>query len=250
MKIKLLSANFSFAVILLVSTTQAGIPVIDVSNLAQNILSATESVTQTMRQVQQYQTQLQQYENQLKNTTAPSTFIWDQVQSTINELTQATNTLQYYQNQLGSLDAYLGKFQDVAYYKSSPCFSNVGCSATERAAMDENRRLASESQKRANDALFKGLDKQQANLKTDAQQLKNLQSGAQRADGQLAAVGYANQLASSQINQLLQIRSLLIVQQNAVATNMQAEADKEARQQAASEKLRRGSFVPSPYREW
>jgi len=250
MKIKFLSANFSFAVIILTSTVQAGIPVIDVNNLAQNILSATESVTQTLRQVQQYQTQLQQYENQLKNTTAPPTFIWGQVQSTINELTQATNTLQYYQNQLGSLDAYLGKFQDIAYYKNSPCFSSAGCSAAEQAAMDENRRLASESQKKANDALFKGLEKQQDNIQTDAQQLQKLQSAAQSADGQLAAIGYANQIASNQTHQLLKIRNLLIAQQNAIATKMQADLDKQAQQQAASEKLRRGDFVPSPYREW
>ena len=250
MKIKFLSANFSFSVILLANTAQAGIPVTDVSNLAQNILSATESVTQTLRQVQQYQTQLQQYENQLKNTTAPPTFIWDQAQSTINELTQATNTLQHYKNQLGNLDAYLDKFQDVSYYKNSPCFSSAGCSAAEQAAMDENRRLASESQKRANDALLKGLEKQQDNIQTDAQQLQNLQSGAQSADGQLAAVGYANQLASSQVNQLLQIRSLLIVQQNAIATQMQAATDKEAQQQASAKQVRRGNFVPSPEHTW
>ncbi|HRE17780.1 MAG TPA: conjugal transfer protein TrbJ, partial [Rhodocyclaceae bacterium] len=45
--------------------------------------------------------------------------------------------------------------------------------------------------------------------------------------------GYANQLASQQANQLLQIRGLLIAQQNAVATKMQADADKEAQQAAA-----------------
>ena len=59
----------------------------------------------------------------------------------------------------------------------------------------------------------------------------------QSADGQLAAIGYANQLASNQSNQLLQIRSLLIAQQNAVASQMQAEADLEAQYQASRERL-------------
>ena len=59
----------------------------------------------------------------------------------------------------------------------------------------------------------------------------------QSADGQLAAIGYANQLASNQSNQLLQIRSLLIAQQNAVASQMQAEADREAQYQASRERL-------------
>ena len=56
----------------------------------------------------------------------------------------ATDTLNYYKNQLGGIDAYLGKFQDVNYYKSSPCFSNSGCTAvTEWAAMKQNQALAS-----------------------------------------------------------------------------------------------------------
>jgi P-type conjugative transfer protein TrbJ len=51
------------------------------------------------------------------------------------------------------------------------------------------------------------------------------------------AIGYANQLASQQANQLLQIRGLLIAQQNAVTTRMQAQADLEAQQQAARDSI-------------
>ncbi|EMB3084215.1 P-type conjugative transfer protein TrbJ [Providencia huashanensis] len=231
-KRKNLAAKIALAVAMTTCTLQpvyAGIPVVDGTNLTQNIMSAIEAVAQTAKQIQEYQTQLQQYENQLQNTMAPAAHIWDQAQRTINDLNQATNTLAYYQNQLGSLDAYLGKFQDVAYYRSSPCFSVTGCSDAERAAMDENRRLASESQKKANDALFKGLEQQQENLQVDARQLQRLQSAAQGANGQLAAIGYANQL--------LQIRSLLIAQQNAVGTRMQADADREAQYQASRERL-------------
>ncbi len=215
----------------------AGIPVIDAGNLSQNIMTAIESVAQTLKQIEQYQTQLQQYENMLQNTAAPAAYIWDQAQSTINGLMNAVNTLDYYKNQLGSLDSYLGKFQDVNYYKSSPCFSNAGCSAAEWAAMKQVQQLASESQKKANDALFRGLEKQQTNLQSDAVTLQRLQSAAQGATGQMQAIGYANQLASQQANQLLQIRGLLIAQQNAVATKMQADADREARQQAAGQAM-------------
>ncbi|ELB1991372.1 TPA: P-type conjugative transfer protein TrbJ [Vibrio parahaemolyticus] len=225
----------------------AGIPVVDGTNLTQNIMSAMESVTQTAKQIQQYQTQLQQYENQLQNTMAPAAYIWDQAQSTIDDLTHATNTLAYYQNQLGSLDAYISKFQDVAYYRSSPCFNGSGgCTPAEQAAMEENRRLASESQKTANDALFESLKLQHENLQADARQLRRLQSAAQGADGQLAAIGYANQLASNQANQLLQIRSLLIAQQNAEAARLASESDAHARGEAREKQLRSWEFQPSP----
>ena len=66
-----------------------------------------------------------------------------------------------------------------------------------------------------------------------ATQLQRLQTQAQGATGQMQAIGYANQLASNQANQLLQIRSLLLAQQNALATRAQADADREAQQAAA-----------------
>lgn len=138
-----LSAGIGFAL-----PTQAGIPVIDGGNLTQNIMTATESVSQTLKQIEQYQTQLEQYENQLQNTLAPASYIWDQAQDTINKLSQATDTLAYYKQQLGSLDDYLGQFQDLDYYKNSPCFTSAGCSDADRAALEKTQELASESQKR------------------------------------------------------------------------------------------------------
>ncbi|MCS4511833.1 P-type conjugative transfer protein TrbJ [Xylophilus ampelinus] len=254
MKQKFLAAKLALVVAvsstLMVTPVEAGIPVIDAGNLTQNVMTAIESVAQTLKQIEQYQTQLQQYQNMLQNTMAPAAYIWDQAQSTINGLMNATNTLSYYKNQLGSLDSYINKFQDVNYYRSSPCFTSAGCSDAERAALGNVATLASQSQKKANDALFKGLDQQQTNLTADAATLQRLQSSAQGATGQMQAIGYANQLASQQANQLLQIRGLLIAQQNAMATKMQADANKEAQTQAADEQFRRGTTRASTGRTW
>lgn len=225
---------------------QAGIPVIDGGNLTQNVMTAMESVAQTLKQIEQYQTQLQQYENQLRNTMAPAAYIWDQATRTMDNLRAAMDTLDYYQNQLGSIDAYLAKFQDVAYYRGSPCFNGSGgCTDAERAAMEENRRLASESQKRANDALFRMLKQQQDALQADARTLEQLQSRAQGAEGQMQALGYANQLASQQANQLLQIRSMLTAQQTAEAARIAAELDAEARGDAREQQMRTWTYKPS-----
>lgn len=218
---------------LIIPATHAGIPVIDGGNLTQNVLTAMESVAQTLKQIEQYQTQLQQYENMLQNTAAPTTYIWDQATQTMAQLRAVIDTMDYYERSLGSIDGYLNKFQDVGYYRASPCFSHAGCSEAEWAAMDESRHLSSESQKKANDALLLGLAQQQTALQRDANRLQQLQRAAQGATGQMQAIGYANQLASQQANQLLQIRGLLVAQHNAIATRMQAEADLDAKQQAA-----------------
>lgn len=254
MKLKSLAAKAALVVVLtagpLTAPVKAGIPVFDGANLMQNIMTALESVAQTLKQIEQYRTQLQQYENMIQNTIAPAAYIWDQAQLTIRALMNAVDTLNYYKNQVGSIDAYLAKFQDVAYYRGSPCFTPAGCSEWERAAMEQNRALASQSQKKANDALFRGLDQQQTNLRKDAATLQRLQAGAQSANGQMEALGYANQLASHQANQLLQLRGLLMAQHNATGTQMQAASDRAAQEAASAEQLRKGSYRDSPLRTW
>ena len=223
---------------------KAGIPVIDGTNVVQTTISAVNNVQAVTKQIQQYQTQLQQYENMLKNTVAPAAYIWDQANSTIN-------TLNYYKNQAGSLDSYLKRYQDVNYYRSSPCFnSNVECTADEISALRKAEQNSSEARKKANDAVFKALDEQQETLQSDADNLADLQTQATGAQGQMEAIQAANQLASAQTNQLLQIRSLLVAQQNAAATLAQAQADKESQQIAADEKALAGENTPSPKRIW
>lgn len=241
----------SFIATVMTLPVHAGIPVIDAANVVQTTISAVNNVQAVAKQIEQYKTQLQQYENMLQNTVAPVAYIWDQANSTINKLLQAQDTLNYYKNQTGSLDSYLKRYQDINYYRSSPCFnSNVSCTAEEIAALRNADKNNSEARKKANDAVFKALDQQQESLQNDANRLVNLQSQASGAKGQMEAIQAANQLASAQTNQLLQIRSLLVAQQNAAVTLAQAQADKEAQQAAASEAFRAGSYSKSPSRSW
>lgn len=228
----------------------AGMPVIDVSNLSQNMVTAIENVSHTAKQIQQYQLQLRQYENMLQNSIGPRAQIWDSATVTMNQLRGAIDTLNYYKTRLGSVDAFLGQFNDRDTYRNSPCYSVNGCTQAQWDAMKNAESFGSASQKRANDALFKGLDRQQENLQVDAAQLQRLQNAAQTSEGQLEAIGYANQLASHQSNQLLQIRGLLIAQQNAIATRNQVLADREARASAADAQFLGGEYRPSSGRTW
>ncbi|MEN5023232.1 P-type conjugative transfer protein TrbJ [Pantoea agglomerans] len=230
---------------------KAGIPTIDVANITQTTVSAINNVQAVAKQIQQYQTQLQQYQNMLQNTVAPAAYVWDQAQSTINKLYQAQDTLNYYKNQTGSIDAYLKRYQDVSFYRSSPCFkASMTCSDSELQALHDADQNNSEAIKRANDASLKTIDQQQDTLRTDASNLASLQSQASNATGQMQAIQAANQLASAQANQLLQIRSLLVSQQNAATTLAQVQADKEAQQAAASANFRAGTYTKSPAKSW
>ena len=75
-------------------------------------------------------------------------------------------------------------------------------------------------------------------------------SGAQSAQGRLEAIQATNQLASHQSNQLLQIRALLIAQQEAENARAQTIADREARAQAIHEQATESRYKESPKREW
>lgn len=239
------TATVAFAISCIFSepADAGGIPVIDVTNVMQTTISAINNVQSVQKQIEQYTTQLQQYQNMLQNTLAPAAYVWDQVNGTINKLLQAQDMLNYYKNQAGSIDAYLSRYQDVAYYRSSPCFTATGCTDAQRQALADVQVNGSEAQKRANDAVLKGVDQQQQTLVTDAANLRSLQAQASSAQGQMQAIQAANQLASAQTNQLLQLRGLLVAQQAAAATRAQIVADREAQQAAASAQLRDGSNV-------
>lgn len=227
-----------------------GVPVFDVANMKQNTISAIEGVNQTMKMIEQYQLQLLQYENMLRNTMAPAAYVWNRAQLTTMRLMGMMNTVNYYRYQAGSLDGYLYRYQNPSYYMGSPCFGPNGCTPSERAILENNRRLNADGEKLANDAMIRSLDQQQLDLKADAERLEALQKNAQDAPGQMAAIQAANQLASNQAGQLMQIRALLIAQQNAEATRQARMADIEAQQAAAAAQLRSGTFKKSIPQEW
>ncbi len=245
-----INALFSILFLVLASSSYAAYPVIDVPNLKQNFRNTIENVAQTLKQIEQYRTQLQQYENMLQNTESLENYEWDNANQTITNLLGAIDTLNVYAEQAGGMNEYLSQFQDTDHYRDTPCFSGANCNQAELANLDQSIRYGTAIQKQANDGVIKGIDQQQDNLKNDAQQLTELQSGAQDSIGQMQALQFANQFASNQAHQLLQIRALLISQQNAEVTRAQVINDQESKAEAASEQIRKGEFVPSSAREW
>src|SRR6266436_8980887 len=203
-------------------TSPGGIPVIDYSNLLQNTTTALKQVAAYAQQMQQYQLQLQQYANQVRNTVAPVAQVWQEAQSTMNSVMGTVNMFQGGQSQL---QGYLNQFQNVNYWLSASPNSYTYQTA------------GSLAQKQANDAMVKGIVAQQAQIRADAATLERLQSQASTADGQMKALYAANQLAALQQEQLLQIRALLVQEQQALAAQGQTLANDEAMREAATKKF-------------
>ncbi len=246
-------------VVVLCMTVQAHaqIAVIDYSNFSQNMISAKQNVLMTLKQIQQYCLQINQYEQQIsqsanmvKNTVAPIAYVWDQALVTMNDVLNTINVVDRYAQQAGSLQAYLNQFEDVNYYRSSPCFGPNGCTQQQWAALRNTATVGSQSQKQANDALVQEIAKQQAQMRQDATNLQRLQSQAQGAGGRMEALQAANQLASNEAAQLLQIRALLVAQGNVAAAKQQTDSDKQAQAGAADQQSTSNYPDPTDEKRW
>ncbi|WP_367607883.1 P-type conjugative transfer protein TrbJ [Legionella sp. W05-934-2] len=229
----------------------SGAPVFDVANWFQNAKMIVNQASDLRYQIDQYKNQVAQYQTMLQNSKSLTSYQWDNADSIINNLLETTNTIDYYKQEAGSMQGYLDKFQSAEYYQKLPCFNGSGkCSPAERKKIIQNKMSASVAQKRANDAMLKGIDKQQQNLKKDSEKLKKLQTQAQSAEGQKQALQAASQLASHQTNQLLQIRSLMVAQQNAQAVRDASNTNKEAIVEAGDERFRAGTYHKSSGKKW
>ena len=111
-------------------TSTGTMPVIDYSNLTQNITTA-------LHQVSAYAKQVQQYANEVKNTVAPAAQLWQDAQQTMNSV---MGTVGMFQNG-SALQNYLNQFQNVNYWLSASPSSYTYQTA------------GSVAQKHANDAL-------------------------------------------------------------------------------------------------
>lgn len=228
-----------------VTPALAQFAVVDVASVKQNTITAVQSVAQVQKQIQQYQTQLQQYQNMLKNTLAPAASVWSEAQSTIDGLQSSADSLTSLTRQTGGIDAYLQQFQNPNYYRSSPCFNTSGCTPTQLAAVKAQQRAKQQLAMASNDDVLRGISQQQTRLKQDGARLEQMQRNAQGAEGQMQALGYANQFAANQNNQLLAIRQQLMSQQAATLAVQQAANDEKALRAAASEKARSGTYARS-----
>jgi P-type conjugative transfer protein trbJ len=227
----LLALIFPLGFLASTASDAGGIPVADILNLKQNIVTASKNVQQVLQQAKQYRIQFQQYKMQLEEAKswAEADYTWENVQDVLDNLNDITNKIEYYDDTVRDIHGYLEKFQDVAYYEHSPCFTDDGCSDAERELVEINRRNASKDQKQANDAMFEMVQKQKEQLRMDSSNLEQERQRASTAKEQKAILAHANQFALEQTKQLMQIRALLVAQQEAVSAEMRRNADEEAK---------------------
>lgn len=207
------------------SVFAAGIPVVDTSNLTQNIVTALQSVDQTTKQIEQYTLQLQQYENMLKNTAAPATLIWDKAQETMGNILRLQKQVDNYYSQIGNIDAYLESMKTPDYWRGQEYY-RLQTEAIEREAKMNKARVA------ANQDLIASMASQREQLAKDAANLASLQNNAASADGYFSGIQASNQMLAANQAQLLQIKAVLVSQGEAMAHQLAIQQEKDTHQRA------------------
>jgi P-type conjugative transfer protein TrbJ len=212
-----------------------GLPVFDASNLIQNTTTALKQVQAYAQQVLQYQVALEQYANMLKNTLgiAPTLQLWQEAQQTMGSVMGVVNIFKS-----GNLQSTLSQFQNYNYWLTPPPGASY------------NPAAGSALQKTANAALFKSLSAQTSAIQQDAANLQRLQTTASSAQGQMQAIQAASQLAALEQQQMLQIRGLLVAEQQALGARQASVANSEAAQQAASQNYFRVQLGAQPHTGW
>jgi len=257
-----------FAAVLLAmavaTPARAGVPVYDGSNFAQQLIQIAKAVqqvealekqlttmgkqlTQLEAQTTELQAQTPELQQQTKydstNTDLKADYIWGEAKGIFNSLDTITGEVEGLTSKTSDIKDYLEKFGDVDYYSDSnntgsKCLTGEGeCTDVDWAELRKRQADSIKSQKQANDALFNTLKEQMNGIKEDTAALDELQGRAATAEGQMQALGYANQLASAQVKQLMQIRSLMVVQQEAFAVMMANNNDKAAREIVSDKKM-------------
>ena len=98
--------------------------------------------------------------------------------------------------------------------------------------------------------MFEMIQKQKEQLRLDSSSLEQERQRASTAKDQKAILAHANQFALEQTKQLMQIRALLVAQQEAVSNGMLRKADEEAQTEVESKAAERRIFKKVQRKTW
>ena len=213
-----------------------GIPVIDVSNLGESIKHGLEQIRQFLLQVQQFETELDLYKNAVLQATgiAEAAQIWQDAQRTYAQVVGTIN----------GVEGFAQNYRDLNYWIAS---------ANSAGAEQYNQSAGywSHAQQQANTRLVETINQQQKELQADALALQRLQQQGSSTVGMKQSLDLANSMCALTQRQLMEIRGLMLSEQQAVAARNGTVATDEAIRQANTQKfLNSTQAVSQPHTGW
>ena len=204
--------------------SQAQIPVTDNGEIAQTIIVIA-------KQLMQYALQMKQYENMLQNTLSFGDYIWAQPQNLMQVAESLDGFEAYYGTSFGSLNAYLGSFQNLSDFSQNACYTltfNNTCAQINF----NNLEKASALQTNLNAGETRIINQQKNAVQNDAMMLEQLKAKAQSSGGQMQALQTQNMIAHNQASQLLQLRRVMLAKDAAEAHEREEKTKEKAEAEA------------------
>jgi type IV secretion system protein TrbJ len=213
--------------------TQGQLPVIDAANLVQNTLTALKTIESVINEVQMIANQVRQLETMVQNTKGLGRGLWD---------TDA-------QPRLLRLGAVIDQEQAIAYTMANvdslfrqryPGYRPLTDWSSEyelwtRTTLDTLRGTL-------NSVRLHGED-----FATEESRIQALQALSESAEGRMQALQVGNMMAAEELQQLVQLRQLVMAQINAQNVYMAAQTNREAQRAATeSEWIRNGNAEAPP----
>jgi type IV secretion system protein TrbJ len=201
-----------------------GIPVIDISSIAQEIKSGLQQIQSYLLQVQQFETQLMQWKNQILQATG--------LPQALQIYRDATGTIAQVQSVAavftspGGLQGYMNNARTINFWLSQiPSPQNSSQSAS----------YWSTTQQTANQALVKEIQSQQAELQADSATLQKLQTQAPTIQTQQQALNLATEISSLGTKSMIEMRTLMTSQLQQVAARQGSDTTNQSMRQAATQ---------------
>jgi hypothetical protein len=124
----------------------------------------------------------------------------------------------------------------TAQFKAAADFEGLADVVHSKAAAIDGSR----ARKAANDTLITSLGSQQDALKKEMEDLEKMAEMIKKTDGHGMQLQIANAMSASQINQIMKLRSMMVVSEASRAVEAQVSADKDARAIVVGNHLREG----------
>jgi len=219
-------------VLTLVAPAAGQMQVIDLANLVQNTRTALQMVESVLKQVEMIRNQMTQIENMVQNTNRLAG-LWDaEARPRLQRLGQIIEQEQAIAYQMVGIDA--------EFRRRFPGYRPVTDWAKEyelwtRTAMDTLRGTLNAARLHAE------------NFATEQGRIEALQRMSDSAAGRMQALQVGNMMAAEQLQQLVQLRQLILAQMNAQNVYMATQLNRDAQEAATvSEWVRNGnSTAPS-----
>lgn len=206
--------------------------VFDASNLAQNIVSASESIQHTQNQIMQIQNQLNAYKRMVQDAMNPGAWAWGDIQNSINQLRNTMNSVKDFSSMAGGFDQMLSQFGSYDAYTTGAGYGGGYSQSSQQLTSGDY--AGSMMVKSTSDDLLRVIREQEDQLDAYQSEFERLKNNAASAEGQQEAIQATNQFASMQVQILREIQTLMMAQNNMLAVITQDRNNREARDRMGS----------------